>query len=499
MTPPDRLRALLAEPGFVVMPAVWDGLSAKLTAAAGFKTAFLSGSCVAASRLGGPNLDLLSFAEMFDSFNMVRGAAPDTLVLADADHGYGNAMNVQRTVRAYGRAGAAAILIEDKITPRALTSAGKPCLPREEARMKIRAAVEAAKEYGILVLARTDCRPTQGIDEAVARIEMYVQEGADILFLDSPADEDEIRRAIAAAAGRPSFAVLPPGAPRATPSRAKAAELGFKIGTYPTGLLSPAAAGMKAGVAALVAGDAEAASALPPPPSCVRRWATRITTPRQNASSFPADGPQPRQNRSTRAEALPSVRQDKTRSRNNRSLPRRAASSTMAAYAHHLSVLLRHLRRAGLSGHARADRALCPLRQRMAPGSGDSARAAHFRAARASRPGAGARQPRSGASHGTGSGSASIGNGPAERTSGASAVSKRFAHRLGREPGRSPRPGRRRLCVARPGRICVAAERPRLCAVRHATVQSGKPPVTADQATAASARRSNRLRSCGSR
>ena len=168
MTPPERMRALLAKPDFVVMPAVWDGLSAKLAAAAGFPTAFLSGSCVAASRLGGPDLDLISFAEMFDSFNMVRGAAPDTLVLADGDHGYGNAMNVQRTVRAYGRAGAAAILIEDKITPRALTAAGKPCLPREEARMKIRAAVQAAKESGILILARTDCRPTAGIDEAVA-------------------------------------------------------------------------------------------------------------------------------------------------------------------------------------------------------------------------------------------------------------------------------------------------------------------------------------------
>ncbi|MGE4047528.1 MAG: oxaloacetate decarboxylase [Acetobacteraceae bacterium] len=264
MTAPERLRALLAEPGFIVMPAVWDGLSAKMAAAAGFKTAFLSGSCVAASRLGGPDLDLLSFAEMYDSFTMVHGAAPQTLVLADGDHGYGNAMNVQRTVRAYGRAGAAAILIEDKITPRALTSAGKPCLPREEARMKIRAAVEAAKESGILILARTDCRPTQGIDEAVARVEMYVEEGADILFLDSPADDDEIRRAVAAAQGRPSFVVLSPGAPRATPSQTQAADLGFKIGTYPTGMLSPAAAGMKAGLAALAAGEAEAASALPP-------------------------------------------------------------------------------------------------------------------------------------------------------------------------------------------------------------------------------------------
>ena len=225
---PERLRALLAQPDFVVMPAVWDGLSAKLAAAAGFRT------------------------------------APQTLVLADGDHGYGNAMNVQRTVRAYGRAGAAAVLIEDKITPRALTAAGKPCLPREDARMKIRAAVEAAKESGILVLARTDCRPTQGIDEAVARIEMYVEEGADILFLDSPADDDEVRRAVKAAAGRPSFAVLSPGAPRATPSQKEAAALGFKIGTYPTGMLSPAAAGMKAGLAALAAGEAEAASAMAP-------------------------------------------------------------------------------------------------------------------------------------------------------------------------------------------------------------------------------------------
>lgn len=264
MNAPDRMRALLREPGLILMPAVWDGLSAKLAAAAGFKTAFLSGSCVAASRLGGPDLDLVSFGEMFDSFNMVRGAAPDTLVLADGDHGYGNAMNVQRTVRAYGRAGAAAILIEDKITPRALTAAGKPCLPREEARMKIRAAVEAAKESGILILARTDCRPTQGIDEAIARIEMYIEEGADILFLDSPADDDEIRRTIAVSKGKPNFAVLSPGAPRATPNQVQAAELGFKIGTYPTGMLSPAAAGMKAGLAALVAGGAEAASALPP-------------------------------------------------------------------------------------------------------------------------------------------------------------------------------------------------------------------------------------------
>jgi 2-methylisocitrate lyase-like PEP mutase family enzyme len=264
MTPPERFRALLAEPGFVAMPAVWDGLSAKLTAAAGFRTAFLSGSCVAAARLGGPDLDLISFAEMLDSLGMVRGAAPDLLVLADGDHGYGNAMNVQRTVRADGRAGAAAVLIEDKITPRALTSDGKPCLPREEVRMKLRAAVEAAKDSGILVMARTDCRPTAGIEEALARIAMYVEEGADILFLDSPRDEDEVRAAVAASAGRPHFAVLSPGAPRETPTQARAAELGLKIGTFPAGLLSPAVGAMREALAAIGAGASDSAGAVAP-------------------------------------------------------------------------------------------------------------------------------------------------------------------------------------------------------------------------------------------
>ena len=264
MSPPERLRARLAEPDFVVMPAVWDGLTAKLTARAGFETAFLSGSCIAASRLGGPDLDLLSVAEFLDALRQVREAAPDLLILADGDHGFGNAMNVQRSVRAYGRAGAAAILVEDKITPRALTAAGKPALPRDEARMKIRAAVEAAKDSGILVMARTDCRPTLGIDEAVARIEAFVEEGADILFLDSPADENEIRRAVAAAAGRPSFVVLSPGAPRETPTRERAAELGFKIGTYPTAMLSPVVGAIEAGLEALNAGMAEASGALEP-------------------------------------------------------------------------------------------------------------------------------------------------------------------------------------------------------------------------------------------
>lgn len=263
MTPPERFRALLAQPGFIVMPSVWDGLSAKLAADAGFETAFMSGSCVTAARLAGPDLDLISFAEMFNSFDMIRAAAPTSLVLVDGDHGYGNAINVQRTVRAYGRVGAAAILIEDKITPKVLGS-GKLCLPRQEMRVKLRAAVEAAKESGILIMARTDCRPTQGLDEAMARIEMFVEEGAEMVFFDQPADEQEMVRSVAAAQGRPSFAVLSPGFPRANPTPARAAEIGIKIGTFPSAMLYPAIAAMQEGLAALKAGQAEAASTVPP-------------------------------------------------------------------------------------------------------------------------------------------------------------------------------------------------------------------------------------------
>jgi 2-methylisocitrate lyase-like PEP mutase family enzyme len=112
------------------------------------------------------------------------------------------------------------------------------------------------------VLARTDCRPTAGIDEAVARIEMYVEEGADILFLDSPDGPEEIKRAIAAAQGRPSFNVVQSLRRDAPPTAAEAAAMGFKIGTYPPTMLSPAIAGMKAGLAAMLAGEATAATAL---------------------------------------------------------------------------------------------------------------------------------------------------------------------------------------------------------------------------------------------
>ena len=257
MTPPEQLRLLLDDPGFLVMPDIWDGLTARMTFEAGFKTAFLSGSCVAAGRFAGPDLDLLSLPEVLDSLGQVRSAAPDLLVFADADHGYGNPINVQRTVRALGRAGAAAVLIEDKISPRPLSAIGKPTLPREEAVQRMRAAVEAARDSGIMVLARTDCRPSLGIAEAVARIECFAEAGADILFLDSPATEAEAVQAIAAAGDLPSFIVLSPDTSLPFLTRSRATELGYKLGTCKTGLLAPVIAALEAGLQALRAGELE--------------------------------------------------------------------------------------------------------------------------------------------------------------------------------------------------------------------------------------------------
>ncbi|WP_459624181.1 isocitrate lyase/PEP mutase family protein [Burkholderia sp. 3C] len=253
-TPPQALRAQLAAAGLIAAPSVWDGLSARLSVEAGFRTLFLSGLCLAAARLGGPDLDLLTFSEMIDALRMVRDAVPTALVIADGDHGFGNAMNVERTVQAYGRAGAAAVMIEDKLSPRPLLAQGKPCVTRDEARIRVRAAVGAARESGMLVLARTDTRPSLGIDEALARIALFVEEGADILMLDSPADDAQVRLAVEAAQGRPLFCAMTGENARAPVSLQRARELGVKLATFPFATLTPVIEGMRQALQALAAG-----------------------------------------------------------------------------------------------------------------------------------------------------------------------------------------------------------------------------------------------------
>ncbi|HXC26416.1 MAG TPA: isocitrate lyase/PEP mutase family protein [Stellaceae bacterium] len=265
-----QLKALLDEPRLQVMPGCGDGLGAHLIGEAGFKTGFVSGSSISAMRLAMPDQDMVTFAEMADTVEICIVAAPHVLWLADGDTGHGNALAVQKTIRAYARRGAAAVLIEDKIWPRPLGQGGaKLVVEREAAILRCRAAVEACREEGILLLARTDARTSRGFDEALARIKAFTAEGADILFLDSPATEDEMRAGIDAADGKPRLAVTSPAGKHFMPGDAELERIGIKIAVYPQDILAAsvhavraALTGLKGGAKPPMATPAELATAI---------------------------------------------------------------------------------------------------------------------------------------------------------------------------------------------------------------------------------------------
>jgi len=244
------------------MPGCYDALSAKLVADAGFNVAFMSGFAVAAARLGLPDTGLISFTEMLDSLRNCCSAAAKIPLIGDGDTGYGNALNVQRTVVEYARAGAAAVMIEDQVSPKKCGhTRGKQVIPRNEARMKIRAAVEARSGADILILARTDARAVHGFDEALVRCRDFEDEGADIIFLEAPETEDEMRR-FCSAMQKPCMANLVPGGKTPILPPAQLQEIGYKLGLYPVMLLTSAIAAMQATLAALRPG-----STAPQPPS----------------------------------------------------------------------------------------------------------------------------------------------------------------------------------------------------------------------------------------
>jgi 2-methylisocitrate lyase-like PEP mutase family enzyme len=261
VSPAQHLRAILSEPRLQVMPGCFDALSAKLIAAAGYKVAFVSGFAVSAVRLALPDTGLISFAEMLDTVRGCCGAAPDLPIIADGDTGYGNALNVQRTVIEYARAGAAAVMIEDQVSPKKCGhTRGKQVISREEARMKIRAAVEARADADILILARTDARAVHGPQEALARCRDFEAEGADIIFFEAPESEEEMRTFCSAVA-KPCMANMVPGGKTPILPPAELERLGYKLAVYPVMLLSGAIAAMQSTLAALQPG----ATVAPPP------------------------------------------------------------------------------------------------------------------------------------------------------------------------------------------------------------------------------------------
>jgi 2-methylisocitrate lyase-like PEP mutase family enzyme len=233
------MKSLLGEPALQVVPGCYDAVGAHLIAEAGFRLGFASGSSITAARLAMPDMGMLSIPEMSDAVAAIVSAAPSVIWLADGDTGYGNELAVQRTVREYARAGAAAILIEDKVWPQPLApGVAKPVIDRGAALLRCRAAIQAAREEGVLLLARTDARGALGIAEALDRLKLFAAEGADLLYLDSPQSETEMRAFVEVCGGRPAVAVTSLSSRYYMPDDAGLERCGVKVVIHPQNILA---------------------------------------------------------------------------------------------------------------------------------------------------------------------------------------------------------------------------------------------------------------------
>jgi 2-methylisocitrate lyase-like PEP mutase family enzyme len=230
---PDRLRRLIAAPAPIIFPTCFDALSARLLDQAGFSCTLMSGFGVAATRYGLPDVGLVTFTDMLDQLRNICSAAPNLCVIADGDTGYGNAMNVRRTTIEYARAGAAAIMLEDQLSPKRCghMAGAREVVSRQEAVAKIRAAVDARAEQDILVMARTDARGGLGFEEAMLRCQLFEQAGADIIFMEAPETAEELRKFAAGVRTAPFCNVAPK-----TPvlDRSTLLSMGFKFICYNT-------------------------------------------------------------------------------------------------------------------------------------------------------------------------------------------------------------------------------------------------------------------------
>jgi len=233
MSKAKKLRTLLEQPERLVLPGCYDALTARLIERAGYKAAFMGGFAVSAARLGVPDTGLISYAEMVDQGRNIC-AAVDFPVIGDGDTGYGNAVNVQRTVQGYAQAGFACIMIEDQVAPKKCGhTEGKEIVSRDEAFSRIQAAVDARDNGAdILIMARTDANATDGMEEAILRAQTFAEIGADITFLEAPIDEDEMRRYCSEVPG-PKMANMVEGGATPFLPPAELEAIGYKVIIYP--------------------------------------------------------------------------------------------------------------------------------------------------------------------------------------------------------------------------------------------------------------------------
>ena len=254
MSKAEDLRRLLAEPGLIVMPCCFDALSAKLIERAGFPLTFMSGFAVSVARLGMPDTGLISYGEMLDQGHSICDAV-SIPVIGDGDTGYGNPLNVKRTVQGYAKAGFACIMIEDQLAPkRCGHTRGKQTVSRNEAITRLRAALDARDEGAdILIMARTDARATDGLEEALTRARTFREMGADITFLEAPHGKDEMRRYCEEVDGPKMANLVEQGDTPLLPHE-ELEEIGYKIAAYPLTLQLAAQQGMSDALAAMKAG-----------------------------------------------------------------------------------------------------------------------------------------------------------------------------------------------------------------------------------------------------
>jgi len=254
MSSADRLRALLNRPGLLTMPGCHDAMSARMVEEAGFELGFMSGFAVSAARLGMPDTGLISYAELVDQgANICRSVSIP--MIGDGDTGFGSAQNIKRTVQGYAQAGFAAIMLEDQVAPkRCGHTEGKSVVSRDEALMRIRAAVDARNAGAdILIMARTDARACVSLEEAIARCRAFRELGADITFLEAPLDEQEMRRYCAEVDG-PKMANLIEGGKTPLLAHATLDAIGYKIAVYPLTLLNVSIRAMRGALQELRSG-----------------------------------------------------------------------------------------------------------------------------------------------------------------------------------------------------------------------------------------------------
>ncbi|OGX18089.1 MAG: carboxyvinyl-carboxyphosphonate phosphorylmutase [Omnitrophica WOR_2 bacterium GWF2_63_9] len=230
------LRTLVEQKQGLVVPGAYDGISARLVQEAGFPAVYMTGYGTAASRLGLPDLGFAGLAEMADHARNLA-AVLDVPLIADADTGYGNALNVRRTVQMYEAAGVAALHIEDQVTPKRCGHlSGHQVIPRVEFAGKIRAAVDARTDPDLLVIARTDAISAVDFDEALRRGEAAAKAGADVLFVEAPRDEAQVER-VARAFDTPLLYNYAPGGRSPLLPFARLRALGFAIVILPVDTL----------------------------------------------------------------------------------------------------------------------------------------------------------------------------------------------------------------------------------------------------------------------